>query len=183
MIGLFYIHPLTIPVFILMGLTPYRTHFFTLYFFVFLHELSHMAVSIALKEKVSSLRLLPWGCTLNLASFPDKKHTLLILAAGPLFNLFMFFLSIYPIENLSLALFNLMPVMPLDGGVIASTLLERKAFYISVLFILFTIFLCLRLHFPPYLPLLLGVILFAGEKSRFEKNINCKIAAFFKNEK
>lgn len=179
MIGLFYIHPLTIPFFILIGATPYKSRFFLLYFFVFLHELSHMAVSIILNEKVSSLRLFPWGCTLNLSSLPGKSHSLPILMAGPLFNLIMYFLDIFPTENLSLALFNLMPVMPLDGGVIVNIIFGRAAFFISVIFIAFTIALCLYFHFPPILPILLAVVLFIGEKNRFDKTISAKIIGYF----
>ncbi len=183
MIGLFYIHPLTIPFFILMGFTPYKRHFFILYFFIFLHELCHMAISLLLKEKVSSFRLFPWGCTLSLTTLPDKKHSILILIAGPLFNLIMYFLNIYPLENLSLALFNLMPVMPLDGGALVNTIFGKKAFYISLLFIIVTVLFCLKFHIFPLLPILLAVILITGERNRFEKNINCKVTAFFKGEK
>lgn len=183
MIGLFYIHPLTIPFFIVMGLTSYKSRFFLLYFFIFLHELCHTAVSLLLKERVSSLRLYPWGCTLNLLSVPNRAHSLIILSAGPLFNIIMFFLGIYPTENLSLALFNLMPVMPLDGGAIINTLLGKKAFFISLIFILAAFFLCLRLHIFPFIPLLLFIVLFLGEKNRLDKTVNCKITAFFKSKK
>lgn len=183
MIGLFYIHPLTIPFFILMGFTSYKSHFFLLYFFIFLHELSHMVISLLLKEKVSALKLFPWGCTLNLTSLPDKKHSILILIAGPLFNLIMYFLDIYPVENLSLALFNLMPIIPLDGGALVNALFGKAAFFISLTFIILMTVLCLKLHFLPILPLLLAVILSIGERNRFEKNINYKITAFFKSEK
>lgn len=183
MIGLFNIHPLTIPVFIIMGFTPYKRYFFSLYFFIFLHELTHMAVSLFLKEKVSSVSLYPWGCSLNLASFPGRRNTVLILLAGPLFNLFMYFLSIYPKENLSLAIFNLFPVMPLDGGGIVNALFGKRAFFVSLSFTIITIILCFRFHLPPHLPIALAVILITGEKNRIDKNINFKITAFFKGEK
>lgn len=183
MIGLFYLHPLTIPFFILMGLTPYRSRFFLLYFFIFLHELSHMAASLLLKEKVSSLRLYPWGCTLCLASAPCKAKSLMILAAGPLFNILMLLPGIYPIENLSLALFNLMPVMPLDGGAIVNTLFGRRAFFISLVFILAAFLFCIRLHILPILPILLTLVLILGEKNRLDKTVYFKITAFFKGEK
>lgn len=183
MIGIFHIHPLTIPVFILIGLTPYGKGYFILYFFIFLHELTHMAVSLFLKEKVVSVSLYPWGCSLNLKSFPERHSMVLILLAGPLFNLLMYFLGIYPMENLSLALFNLFPVMPLDGGGIVNALFGKRAFFLSLFFVLFAIALCLKCHLPPYLPIALAVILITGEKNRMDKNINFKITAFFKGEK
>ncbi len=138
-----------------------------------------MAVSLILKERVSSLQLFPWGCTLNLSSIPDKGHSLPILMAGPLFNLIMYFLDICPEENLSLALFNLMPVMPLDGGAIVNLIFGRAAFFISAVFIAFIAAICLYYRFPPLLPILLTAVLIIGEKNRFDKTISTKIIGYF----
>lgn len=183
MIGFIYIHPLTIASFILIAFTSFKSRFFVLYLFIFLHELSHMLVSLLVKEKVSALKLFPWGCTLQLSSLPNKTHNLLILSAGPLFNLIMFLLGIFPYENLSLALFNLIPVMPLDGGVILNTIFPKKSFYISLSFILSMAVFCVFHHIFPALPICLASILFLGEQNRFEKSINYKITLLFKSEK
>lgn len=177
-----YIHPLTIPFFILMGLTVYKDSFFTLYVFIFFHELCHCIVSLMLKEKVSSLRLLPWGCMLSLSSIPDKKHSILILLAGPLFNLIMYFSGIYPEENLALALFNIMPVAPLDGGALVNCIFGRYAFFVSLLFVFGITFFCFKHHLPLMLPVLLTLLLLLGEKNRMEKTVSAKIIGYFKGK-
>lgn len=177
-----YIHPLTIPFFILMGLTAYKRYFFTLYVFIFFHELSHCMVSIILKEKVSSLRLLPWGCMLSLSSVPDKKRSIFILGAGPFFNLIMYFLGICPEENLALALFNLIPVAPLDGGALVNCIFGKFSFFVSLTFILCSTFFCLKHRLPLILPIILTALLLLGEKNRMEKTVSAKIIGYFKGK-
>lgn len=177
-----YIHPLTIPFFILMGVTVYKSRFFTLYIFIFFHELSHCTVSLMLKEKVASLKLLPWGCMLSLATIPDKKHSILILLAGPLFNVIMYFSGIYPEENLALALFNLMPVAPLDGGALVNCIFGKYAFFVSLVFIFGITFFALKHRLPLILPLLLTALLLIGEKNRMEKTVSARIIGYFKGK-
>lgn len=153
-----------------------------LYTFIFLHELSHFAVSLLLKERVSSLRLLPWGCMLSLSSIPDRKHSLFIFLAGPLFNLLMCSLGVYPEENLALALFNLMPVSPLDGGVIVNCIFGKFAFFVSLLFIFGVVLFSFKHNLPLVLPILLTALLLLGEKNRFEKNMAARILGYFKSK-
>ena len=139
-------------------------------------------VSLMLKEKVASLKLLPWGCMLSLSSIPDKKHSILILLAGPLFNLIMFLLGIYPEENLALALFNLMPVAPLDGGALVNCIFGKYAFFVSLLFIFGITFFSLKQRLPLILPLLLTLLLLIGEKNRMEKTVSARIIGYFKGK-
>lgn len=177
-----HIHPLTIPIFVLVYFTPFRNRFFILYIFIFFHELSHALASILLGEKVWSIRLLPWGCMLSLSTIPGKKHSFFIFLAGPLFNLFMYFLGIFPTENLSLALFNLIPVMPLDGGVLTDILFPQSSFYISFCFIIFLTLACIYYKVIPLMPIVLAFVLFMGEKNNPDKTIRLKIIRHF-NEK
>ena len=176
------IHPLTIPFFVLMGMSHYKRGFFVLYAFIFFHELSHFVVSLLLKERVSAFKLLPWGCLLSLSSIPDRKHSLFIFLAGPLFNLLMYRVGVYPEENLALALFNLMPVAPLDGGVIVNCIFGKFAFFISLLFIFGVVLFSIRHHLPLILPIILTALLLLGEKNRFEKNMSARILGYFKGK-
>lgn len=176
------IHPLTIPFFVLMGASSCRRGFFVLYVFIFLHELSHFAVSLLLKERVSSLKLLPWGCMLSLSSIPDRKHSIFIFLAGPLFNILMCSVGIYPKENLALALFNLIPVSPLDGGVIVNCIFGKFAFFVSLLFIFGVVLFSIRHHLPLVLPIILTALLLLGEKNRFEKTVSDRILGYFKGK-
>ncbi len=169
------IHPLTLPFFILFLFYDRENIYLTLYLLILLHELSHALLCILLKEKISAIHLYPWGCMLSLSSIPDKKRHLLILIAGPSFNLLMHFLNIFPSENLSLALFNLIPVIPLDGGVIVNTLFPKFSFLISLLSIVFLLITSLYLNQSILLPLCLTLLLFFNEKNRLDKNIYAKV--------
>ncbi|MBR5535409.1 MAG: hypothetical protein IKU60_02040 [Clostridia bacterium] len=177
-----YIHPFTIPLFVLAGMTNYGCRFYILYLFILLHEISHMTAGLILKEKVSAIKLMPWGCILCLSSIPKRKSTILIALAGPVFNLVMFYMGIFPPENLSLALFNLIPVLPLDGGVIINALFTKGAFFISSAFIVIICILCIYFRLPLYLPIILAVLLITGEKNRMDRNLSAKIIGYFKKE-
>lgn len=177
------IHPLVPFFLVFIWFTPWKYRFFILYGFIFLHELSHMALSLILGERPSSLRIMPWGCMLTLKDIPKKRNACIIFLAGPLFNLCMYILKIFPKENLSLALFNLMPVMPLDGGAISALLFGNFSFYISVIFILLLSLFCIYHHAPIFLPVILSCLLYTGEKNKLDKTICNKIMRHFNSKK
>lgn len=125
---------------------------------VALHEIGHTIAARLYGIEVTSIVLWPLGGFANLSRRPDRVlPELVIAAAGPLTNLFIFsglllltvierifetstlfsqlnhllltsnafpFLVGLTIANLSLALFNLVPVYPLDGGQIARGVLK-----------------------------------------------------------
>lgn len=107
---------------------------FLLFASVLLHELSHSLVAKAKKIKVESITLFFFG---GVASIDDEdlkpSAEFLMAVAGPIFSLLLFgiFYAIYFLNgnlfwtaityylyqiNLILALFNLVPGYPLDGG-------------------------------------------------------------------
>ncbi len=119
---------------------------------IFLHELGHTLVSWAYGIKVSSIILWPLGGFAVLERQPEKPlASMLIAGVGPLVNLvlaglvlvvlfsgslFQFlpeinlrsplggFLAILVIMNGILALFNLFPIYPLDGGRVLHALFQ-----------------------------------------------------------
>lgn len=127
---------------------------FALFACLTLHELGHGLVAQRFGVSVNEILLLPIGGVARLTSEPRKPlHELLIAAAGPLVNLALAFallgvLSRYhvPLDssdldalgqpsleglgrslfwgNLLLALFNLLPALPMDGGRIFRALLS-----------------------------------------------------------
>lgn len=177
------IHPLTVALFIAIYFTPCKSRFYILYLFVFLHEITHMLTALALKEKVQAVHLLPFGCMLSLGTAPSNGKSALIFLSGPLFNLAMFFLGVFPYENLSLALFNLIPVMPLDGGVLINLAFPSISFFLSCLFVASLTFFCIIFKKSVTLPAALFILLFVSEKNKIEHRINSRIITHFSVEK
>jgi Zn-dependent protease/predicted transcriptional regulator len=116
----------------------------SIFFTVFLHELGHALAAKRYKIKTKDITLLPIGGLARLESIPEKpKEELVVALAGPAVNIGLamltglfitlpdtenltlqltsgvnssnFFLTFF-IVNIWLALFNLIPAFPMDGG-------------------------------------------------------------------
>lgn len=91
------------------------------------HELCHLFTALILKEKCHAVAIMPYGCRLYMTGTASGKKELIIASAGPLFNALMAFLikdgPLYDI-NMAMAIINLFPVMPLDGGRMVYALLS-----------------------------------------------------------
>lgn len=114
--------------------------------FIICHELGHIASAKMCGARLNSFRLLPIGVNASIEDLQcSKPQKVLIYLTGPLVNIF-FAISLYCIHmwevpvwwfstfkimpaviiNLWLAIFNLIPVPPLDGGKIAMELLSGR---------------------------------------------------------
>lgn len=106
-------------------------------FFIFLHELAHVLVGLLLGFKVSSISMNIFGFSAQLYTYKFRKQYIRIITylAGPIFNLICaiaFYFSNLESEftlnviytNLALCVFNLFPILPLDGGKILKEVLK-----------------------------------------------------------
>ena len=125
---------------ILFFLTRQIEIYATIMFFALLHEVGHLCIGLALGFKPKSMQMTPFGFQITFKTYleDDKqkkgkvsklciKKTVIYLA-GPMINIFIVFICllwntelIIPREtiiysNLLLAIFNLIPIYPLDGG-------------------------------------------------------------------
>ncbi len=106
--------------------------------FIIAHEFGHILVAVILGGRINSIRILPVG--LN-AEIDDSKCTklskLYIYMSGPCVNIIfasIFYACPYVSNeftivvhiNIWLAFFNLIPIMPLDGGKIAFEILSQR---------------------------------------------------------
>ena len=104
------------------------------------HEIAHCAMAAALGYRVREIELLPFGgvARIDRISEAGSISEIMMAAAGPISSLVMaaviylamhrwpqwsLYLSFYLKVNLMLAIFNLLPAMPLDGGRILRALL------------------------------------------------------------
>ena len=107
---------------------------------VLLHELGHALVARKLGVRVSGIELGFFGGAAKMVEMPrTANHELAIAAAGPAVSLVLAGLGLglgamthVPLiawlgwTNLIIALFNLIPALPMDGGRILRALLTRK---------------------------------------------------------
>ncbi len=157
---------------------------------ILLHEYAHHLVALRFGLCMDEIRLYPFGAVLygelhRLNCFQE----IVVALAGPLFNLFLavvftalwwtvpelyVWTDIVVMANTSLALFNLLPLYPLDGGRILLNLITlkrnpRTAFRFLTVFSLIVSLLCFILYFlsfafgaPNYTVGMAGFLVLAG---------------------
>ncbi len=164
---------------------------------VVIHELAHSLVAIRFGGKVRSVTLWPIGGVASMKSIPEQpRQELLISLAGPLVNVMIAGLLILarggfpawidvplvprgPAEladalaraNLILAVFNLLPAFPMDGGRVMRSLLAMFLPYARATSIAAAIgqtlavgFVLLGLALNPFL-MVIGFFVFIGAES------------------
>lgn len=137
----FRFHPLFSIVILLSIFAGYFVETATLFGIVLIHELGHMTAAKGFGWRVREVQLLPFGGVVvmdELGSVPAWQEIIVALA-GPLQNVWMILIayllqltgaitedwSHYFIQaNALIALFNLLPILPLDGGKILQSLMS-----------------------------------------------------------
>ena len=94
-----------------------------------LHELGHYTVLRLIKGSVKGMTITSFGAEMNIEGRLSYGQELLLAASGPMVNLLLAVLLsrlgtrwelwyLFGGVNLVLGLFNLLPIMPLDGGML-----------------------------------------------------------------
>lgn len=142
----FRFHPLFIMVMLSSVITGYFLELMTLFAIVLIHELGHIAAAKGFGWRIREVQFLPFG---GVAVVDDQGtfsawEEMLVALAGPLQNGIMIGLAVvmhsfglwesdwgsYFIQaNMMIGLFNLLPVLPLDGGKIMQSLISLMLNY------------------------------------------------------
>ncbi|GGG20327.1 M50 family metallopeptidase [Paenibacillus abyssi] len=144
------IHPLFVLVMLASVVTGYFIELITLFAIVIVHELGHVLAARGLGWTVREVKLLPFGGVAEIeeAGYIPAKEEMFIAAAGPLQNGWMAAAAFalgqwgglssewsehFVQANMMIGLFNLLPVLPLDGGKLLQALLSyRIPFHITL---------------------------------------------------
>ncbi len=124
-------------------------------FALILHELAHLFVAISRGYKLKQARLDMFGLSISLNEKILENDSFAINIAGPLFNLVLCLvcmslywlipqsqnvLNYFCLSNFVLAIFNLLPIYPLDGGKIFRSLIKSDKAYKNLDLIIRTTF-------------------------------------------
>jgi Zn-dependent protease/CBS domain-containing protein len=174
------------------------TFVLTIFVCVILHELGHALTAQKFRIKTKEISILPIGGVAQLESIPENpKEELLVALAGPAVNILIagllypfvsmgqelkqldtltrvgpenFFVSLMGI-NLWLALFNLIPAFPMDGGRVLRALLAFKLGHAkatriaaSIGQVLAMVFVFFGFFFNPFL-IFIGFFIFLGAQA------------------
>jgi stage IV sporulation protein FB len=133
-------HPLFLSVVVVALVFGFVGELLLMFAIVLFHEYGHWYVANRLGWHVKAIRLLPFGGEViaDISHVTNAREELLVALAGPAVNvLFIMFILVLKFTfgfdgywydyflqaNVTILLFNLLPVMPLDGGKIVHALL------------------------------------------------------------
>ncbi len=111
-------------------------------FSVFIHEASHVIAYIILAKKMVKLQFSAGGICLKRTRNLSRYKKLIVLLAGPLSNLIVgfalymqaqsqasYFAYIFSAVNFCVGIYNLLPIIPLDGAQIIECFLPAHLLY------------------------------------------------------
>ena len=114
------------------------TKIFALTFiFILLHELGHLVTGITIGLKIKKINIHISGLSVEFENYGKQRNAnkIVVDIAGPLINIIALVIAIIIKQeeiayiNLLLAIVNLLPIYPLDGGRILRTLLKTRFTY------------------------------------------------------
>ena len=147
------IHPLTYFIILSFLLCGYFNYFLIISIIIIVHDLGHLIFMKLFKIKIYNITIMPFGSIINtnIKYNISSNKLLLISLGGILIQLILYiifyllfkisFISIYSYNiflnyNNLIILFNIMPIIPLDGSKILLSLIERLLPYKTSLIII-----------------------------------------------
>lgn len=179
-----------------------------LFMSVLLHELAHSRVAQSMGIAISSITLMLFGGVAHIEDgLENPKKEVFIAVAGPLTSLMigitlLVILSIFPLHflpdlrvmglylgqiNIFLAIFNLIPAFPTDGGRILRSLLARRSSYLNATRIATTLgrffaflFFLVGLLSGNFILIFIAIFIFIGATQEYQQTLQRVSLADFK---
>ena len=187
------IHPLTYLLLLTIFLCGKFNYFLIISIILFAHDLGHILIMIKYKIRINMITIFPFGSIIDTNIHYNEKSyiKLLIALAGITFQLILYFIfhflfklgiisiidyQIFMRYNLMIILFNLLPIVPLDGSKILESILELFTPYKITLYlevIISIIFICILFYESMFSLDLVLIIIFLLYKS-YELFFNIK---------
>ena len=128
------INPLTVVLFAILAFMGNIRLYILTYFIMALHEFAHLVAAVCIGLKAESITFSPFGVHLCLDNkiINSLADEIILYSAGPMVNAFLALTALHfgwvDVYRLNLVLFimNIMPVVPLDGGMITMRLISYK---------------------------------------------------------
>lgn len=129
------------------------------YVIIGVHEISHLIAARLIGLSCSNITVYPFGLNLKLKNtiIYSLSDEIILYLSGPLINILMALISSiigvkgdFYYKNLALFLVNILPIIPLDGGMIIKKILNQKLGYDAgnkVMIIISSLFLAVVLAF------------------------------------
>lgn len=133
-----YVHFTTVLLFVLCYINRKLDVLCVSYLLVTLHEMAHLAAAVFIGLKPSRLAFFPFGVNLKLKNkiVGYLSDEIILYLSGPLLNavlgvLGMIFYKgkyseLFYCNNFGLFIFNILPIMPMDGGILANKILASR---------------------------------------------------------
>jgi len=106
---------------------------------IFLHELAHLIAAVCIGLRCSHIVMYPFGVNLKLKNtiIYSLSDEIILYISGPMMNAVLSLMALFMLKrgeawhifywnNLMLFVFNLLPILPMDGGVILNKIISRR---------------------------------------------------------
>lgn len=190
--------PMVIPLIIMSIHYKYLYKLIFVIIIILIHEISHSMIATYYGIKINEIEIFPFGAvakTENLFELNPYKE-IVIAIVGPISNFIMLFISIviefhmntqaewmyfFIFSNLTIGLFNMLPILPLDGGRILRAYINTKTDFkkatqivirISKLIVIFMFFYGIYLSIQSFEKIYIsGIAVFLYFKTNKEKEM------------